>query len=337
MSTSPLRVAVLGGTRFVGKAIVAELRRAGHEVLVIHGGNGGCSRSTSTPHLHTDRLRLGEVANRVESFDPQAVVDVNALTATDVTAVAPIFARCARVVVISSCDVYEAYLSYREGVVTQVGAIHESSPLRRVRRVFCDAVPGEPDYDKLDVEDAWRAMPSVILRSTAVYGPHDYLVREAFVVDRVKAGRLVIPVGPADLLYTRISVGELAVCARLAVTNERIPPGTVINVAESETLSVGQWMETIAGALGARISLVRVPDAELPADLHITAEHRQHLMIDSKRARSVLGWRPRSVPSGVAASARWHFARRPLRRDFAADDRALRGRRTAFTLRSRHG
>lgn len=326
MTSKSRRVAVLGGTRFIGRAIVAELVRAGHEVLVIHLGVGGCDLFPSAAHLHTDRADLCTSATQVAAFDPQVVVDVSAMTAADVMAVIPVFESCTRAVVISSCDVYEAYLSFRQGAVAQTDPIDENSRLRQTRYVFPHAVPGKPDYDKLDVEEAWQAVASVVLRPTAVYGPHDYLAREAFVVDRVKAGRCILPAGPADLLYTKISSAELAVCARLAVTMEHVDPGTVINIAEPETLSTREWIDAVAGALGARIRLVRVPDAELPPDLSITGEHRQQLVINAERARAILGWQPRTVGAGIEASARWHFANRPLRLDFTDDERALAGR-----------
>lgn len=318
------RVAILGGTRFVGRAITEEIIRAGHRVMVIHRGIGGCRVLRAATHLHADRTRLGSVADRVAAFDPQIVVDVSAMTADDVTRVAPVFARCRKAVVISSCDVYQAYLSYREGTVTQSCPVRESSPVRRRRRVLPHAVPGRPDYDKLDVEDAWRrAVPTLVLRSTAVYGPRDYLAREAFVVDRVRAGRLDIPAGPANLLYTRISAPELAACVRLAVEAGDAVSGETFNIAEQDTLSVEQWAAAIAAALRVRVRLVRVPDELLPPDLLITAERRQHLVIAADKAQRALGWRPADVGRRIAQSARWHAARRPVRADFSADDHAL--------------
>jgi nucleoside-diphosphate-sugar epimerase len=316
-------VAVLGGTRFVGRAITEELIRAGHRVLLVHRGANGCDVFPSAGHLHTDRARLHLSADRVAAFAPQVVVDVSGMAADDVTSVRPVFARCEKVVVISSCDVYEAYLSYRRGTATQVGPIRETSAVRGERRVLPHAVPGRPQYDKLDVEDAWRDLPMVTLRATAVYGPYDYLAREAFVVDRVKAGRLDIPAGPATLQYTRVSSTELAVGVRLAVESDETVHGETFNLAEPETLSVGQWAEAIAEALGARIRLVRVPDEVLPADLRITAEHRQNLVVAADKARAALGWGPAAVGRRIAESAQWHAARRPVRTDFAADDQAL--------------
>jgi uncharacterized protein YbjT (DUF2867 family) len=43
-----VRVAVLGGTRFIGRAVLAELTAAGHDPLVVHRGEH------EPPDLHLD-------------------------------------------------------------------------------------------------------------------------------------------------------------------------------------------------------------------------------------------------------------------------------------------
>jgi hypothetical protein len=56
-----------------------------------------------------------------------------------------------------------------------------------------------------------------------------------------------------------------------------------------------------------------------------TANHLQHLLVDSGRARRLLGWQPPAPQDGLAASVRWHLANPPddASTDFAADDKAL--------------
>lgn len=321
-----MRLVVLGGTRFIGRAIAGELIAHGHRVMLVHRGTGGCQVFPSAIHVHVNRAELSSAAAVIRSFRAQALVDVNAMTADDVAAAEPVFAGCARIVVISSCDVYEAYHSHRKGVVSQSGQVVETSPLRTVRHAFPDSVPGCRAYEKLEVEEAWRRHAAIILRPTAAYGPHDYLAREAFIIDRVRAGRLRIPFGPGNLLYSRVSAAELATCVRLAVEGDESLVGEVFNVAESEVFSVEAWAHMIAEALGARIRLVRVPDAVLPPDLAITSAHRQHLVISSEKAVSALRWRPLSAARQVEESVRWHAEHRAVRGSFDSDDRALRHR-----------
>ena len=50
-----MRVVVLGGTRFIGRAVVAELVAAGHDVLVVHRGQHEPVDLPDVPHcIRTD-------------------------------------------------------------------------------------------------------------------------------------------------------------------------------------------------------------------------------------------------------------------------------------------
>jgi hypothetical protein len=56
-----------------------------------------------------------------------------------------------------------------------------------------------------------------------------------------------------------------------------------------------------------------------------TANHPQHLLADSGKARRLLGWQPAPAQEGLARSVGWHLAHPPddASTDFADDDRAL--------------
>ncbi len=316
------RVTVLGGTRFIGRAVVRELLHTGHEVQMIHRGEGSCALFPEVAHLHADRADLPRLVMPVRSFRPDVVVDINGLGRTDVTSALPAVRDAARFVVISSCDVYDAYLGYRLNKLVQSGPITERSPLRKRRRVLPHAVPQRPDYDKLDVEDAWRGYPAVILRPTAVYGEYDYLRREGFVLDRILARRRQIPFGPGNLRYTRVSVTDLARCVRLVVDCEAVE-GETFNVAEHVTLDVRAWAQAIARAADVDIEYVPVHESVLPDGLRLSTTYRQHLVISSTKARTMLGWLPSPLEESITASVRWHAGRAPVERSFAADDLAL--------------
>src|SRR5205823_11427262 len=78
-----LKVIVLGGTRFIGRATVEELAAAGDEVMVVHRGVLEPDGMPEVRHLHGERAEL--VAHRAElhAFEPEAVIDCRALTRRD--------------------------------------------------------------------------------------------------------------------------------------------------------------------------------------------------------------------------------------------------------------
>jgi len=72
-------------------------------------------------------------------------------------------------------------------------------------------------------------------------------------------------------------------------------------------------------------SLVTVPEDLVPADLEDTRSIAQHFLVDSRKAATVLGWRPSDPAETIPVSVRWHLANPPagVDEDFSADDRAL--------------
>ncbi|MBF8194322.1 hypothetical protein ITP53_53420 [Nonomuraea sp. K274] len=190
--------------------------------------------------------------------------------------------------------------------------ITEESELRRERYPYRGkGYAGVPDdYEKLDVEARWLARGAVVLRLPMVYGPHDWQRREEPILRRVRAGRERIPVGAANLLWTRGYVDDMATGV-LAALDNRAADGLTVNLAETSTVTVGAWFEQILAAAGSGARLVRVPDDALPPDLVLSGAPAQHLLISVARAEELLGWAPGDPAARVTESVRWHLANPP--------------------------
>ncbi|HET6317717.1 MAG TPA: NAD-dependent epimerase/dehydratase family protein, partial [Chloroflexota bacterium] len=106
-----MRVAVLGGTRFIGRATVERLTEVGHEVLVVHRGETEPPELASVQHLHVARAELASVRQQLADFRPDAVLDAIALTRADAETSLSALPWNTRIVVLSSIDVYRAYSS----------------------------------------------------------------------------------------------------------------------------------------------------------------------------------------------------------------------------------
>lgn len=177
------------------------------------------------------------------------------------------------------------------------------------------------DYDKLDVEERWLARAAVVLRLPLIYGPHDWQRREDLVLRRIRAGRSRIPVGAANLLWTRGHVDDLATRV-LAALDTRAVDGLPANLGEPQTVPVGSWFTEILQATGSDAELVRVPEESLPQDLALTGAPAQHLLVSVARAQQLLGWAPGDPPARVAESVRWHLAHPPTEPTWSDDDTA---------------
>ena len=326
-----MRVIVIGGTRFIGRAVVAALTGAGHDVLLVHRGEHEPAGLLDVPHLHANRRALGDHRDRLTGFD--ALVDVCAMTGPDASALLDAVPGDPHLIVASSQDVYQAFSSLLAGRVTEPVPLDEDAALRdgplEERRARDD--PNwdfdAAAYEKLDVERAYLARGGTVLRLPFTYGEHDYQRREEAILRRVRAGRTRIPVGPGTLLWSKGYAGDIAEAVRLTVETPA-SAGQVLNLAESRTVSMGQWSVRVLEAAGATdVELVKVDDKLVPPDLLLTTTMAQHVLVDASRARALLGWSDTDPVEAGRRSIEWHLASPPEEPEppdaFDADDRAL--------------
>jgi nucleoside-diphosphate-sugar epimerase len=266
-----VRVAFIGGTRFVGPVAVRLLAAAGHEVCVAHSGVHEAELPATAEHVHGSREDLLAPDGPVERWRPQALVDTFAGGAGAEKALA--LARCAErastphVVAISSVDVYrhcvEAGIGDGSGAV---GLPSEALPLREdVSALRSGPYPGaHPGHDNVAMEAALReaGVPKVtVLRPGAIYGPHAD-TREWFLVDLVRRGvrRLELPDGGVQLFH-RVAVERVgrAVVAAL----DRAPDGFwACNIVDPTDWEYAGLAGAIGRLLGWEWEPVRIPFAE---------------------------------------------------------------------------
>jgi len=313
-----MRIAILGGTQFIGRAVVERLVAEGHELLVVHRGEHEPEDLPPAVHAHVDRHDGAALAAAVKPFDPETLVDVSGMNAAAADAALGAVGAEVKLVAISSGDVYRAYDGLHFDWTSDGLPLFEDSPLRERR--FVDG----PQYENLELEERYLPRGATVLRLGAVYGEHDYQRRFEFVLRRVRAGRRRIPIGSGQFLFSRVYVGDVAGAVSLALAGDH--GGEAFNVVEAVTAPYRLFAEQILAAAGAvDVELVRVRDDLLPADLALTGAIDQHLLMDSWKARTVLGWAPVDPAESLRRSVRWHLENPPADAsdDFAADDAVL--------------
>jgi nucleoside-diphosphate-sugar epimerase len=320
-----VRVVILGGTRFIGRAIVEELAVAGHELLLVHRGVLEPEGMPDAQHLHAERADLLTHRSVLKEFNPDAAIDCRALTRADAKTALEALPADIRLVVISSVDVYRAFGALNDDRETDPVPLDEDSPVRSNRYPYRGHMDGMDDYDKLDVEDVYLARGATSLRLPMVYGERDYQRREEFILRRVRAGRTRIPVGAGMWLACRAYVRDVARGARLALESS-VAAGEVLNLCEDRTYSMGMWSRMILDASGSDAELVRVAEDLLPEDLKPTGTMTQHIAASARKARAMLGWTTSDPVDSLRTTVAWHLANPPAdpNMDFAADDRALK-------------
>src|SRR5579864_2494312 len=316
-----MRVLVIGGTNFIGPALVHKLIELGHELTVFHRGQTTADMPPGTKQIFGDRDRLGEFASELRAFAPRVVVHMIAYVEEHARSLIDVFRGIARrLVVVSSGDVYKAYGLFHG---TESGPIEplplaEDAPLRSVLFPYRSQAQGPEDlkyrYDKIPVERAVMGdsdMRGTILRLPMVYGPGDKGHRLFPYLKRMDDSRpaIVLEEGMAEWRCPRGYVENVAAAIALCVTDERAA-GRIYNVSEAPAFSEAEWVRKIGEAVGWRGEVVIVPRRRTPE--HYRPE--QHIETDSTRIRSELGYRE-SVPftEALKRTILWERANPPDR------------------------
>ncbi len=310
-----MRVLVIGGTGFVGAAVVRRLVDSGHAVAAFHRGESSGSAET----IRGDRADLGAHRAALHRFAPDVVVDSIAYAEADGLALAEAFSGIAgRLVVLSSQDVYAAYgrLLRLEGGGADRSPSTEDSALRSSRHPYrAIAKPGEMayDYDKVLVESAVLRsadVPVTILRLPCVYGPSDPHRRLQPYLDRMWRAEGPFPIDRAKARWrwTRGYVDDVADAIALAATSP-VAAGRIYNVGEADALSEADWVRAISAAAGWRGKVRELSREELPPELSEPFDFSHDLVADTGRIREELGYREsigrdRGLRIAVAAEQR---------------------------------
>jgi nucleoside-diphosphate-sugar epimerase len=337
-----MRILVIGGTRFIGPAVVRRLVEAGHEVAVLHRGRRPIDLPPGVEEVLADRKEIASLAPRLRALEPRVVVDMIPYTEDDARGVMETFRGVAeRVVAVSSGDVYRAFDGLRRvsDAPPAAAPLNEDAPLREVLYPQRTAA-STPDqaaygYDKIPAERAFLAdadLPGTILRLPVVYGPGDYVRRPFEYLKRMDDGRpaILLAEGQAGWRWTRGYVDDVAAAIVRAVLDPRAA-GRVYNAGEPDALTEAEWVRAIGRAAGWEGEIVVAPRDRLPA--HVLPEDydwRHHLHTHTGRIRRELDFAETiDRHEALRRTIEWERANPPERMDpahfdYAAEDAALR-------------
>ncbi len=308
-----MKLLVVGGTRFLGRATVEAALAAGHEPSLLHRGRTNPGLFPDLEHLHGDRD--GDLAPVLGGRRFDAVIDTCGYTPAQVRAVADGLDGEPHVVFVSSISVYRMPVT--------AGA-DESAPLDTMPDDAPEVVTGAT-YGPLKsrCEREWdRLAPgrTAHVRAGLIVGPHDYTERLPHWLRRVAAGGEMLAPGRPDRRLQLVDAGDLgAWMVRLA---ERRVTGTFHGTGPVEPYTFGGLLEAMRRVTGSDARFTWVDDAfltehaveawtELP--LWIPAELGGFTDVDVRRAIAAgLTFRP--IEDTLRAVAAWDATRTPEQR-----------------------
>lgn len=244
----PVKILVLGGTSFVGRAMVEEALGRGDELTLFSRGRTGTDLFPDVPRLVGDR-ETGDYA-ALQGADWDAVLDVSGYVPRHVAQAADVLAGSSgRYLFISSGAVYGR----------SDGVLDESAP-RRTPELGTEQVDGRT-YGPLKVACEDEALGrfgnrATLVRPGIVAGPHDQTDRFTWWARRAARGGTIPLPGRPDQPVQVVDSRDLA---RLVVTllhDDR--PGTFNAVGPAEPVTLAGLVEACARGTGASVDVVPV-------------------------------------------------------------------------------
>ena len=299
----------MGGTRFVGKPLVAQLQASGHRLTLFTRGRQAVPAGLE--HLvgdRTDPAALAQLQGR--RFD--VIVDSSGRSLEDSSAViACTGAPSHRFVYVSSAGVYAD---------SELWPLHEDSPTD----------PQSRHAGKLHTE-AWlrqQGIPFTSFRPTYIYGPGNYNPVESWFFDRIVHGRPVPLPGDGSTITQLGHVEDLAAamarCIEVDAATNRI-----YNCTGLQGISFRGLVAAAARACGRDPAAVEIRSFD-PAGLDKKARKAfplrlAHFLTDTSRVRRELALQPRfdNLETGLADSYTNDYAQHPTNPDFSGDEALL--------------
>jgi nucleoside-diphosphate-sugar epimerase len=319
------RSLVIGGTLFIGRALVRRLLARGEQVTLLHRGRTN-PFAGKTEEIHCDRNDVAAVRKALAGRRFDVVYDNvydwrRGTTAEQVEAAATTVADgLRRYVFVSSVAVYQPGVN-----------LSEDAPL---------APPDDPDdysRNKADTERMLlrlhreRGFPAVTLRPPYVYGPENPFYREAFFWDRLLDERPILVPEDGSRQMQFVLADDVARAA-VAASDTEAAAGRAYNVCNDQAITQTELVRALAKVAGRQARLVHVPrrllldmGGGLFAPPYYFAQYFDMPPItqSNARARSDLGFEPTSFDEGLSQAFEWYQRQQRPAADYTWEDRVL--------------
>jgi len=247
-----MNLLVLGGTKFLGRAVVEAALARGHELTLFNRGETNPDLFREVEKLRGDRD--GDLS-ALERRSWDAVVDPSGYVPRVVRASAELLEGSGHYVFVSSVSVY------RDPIVP---GFDESAPLNELEDPATEDV--QKDYGGLTVAcervvDEVFPGRSTLVRAGLIVGPHDPTDRFTYWPRRIARGGDVLAPGPADRQVQFIDVRDLA--DWIVHTCEERIGGAFTATGPVPPVTMGGLLESCVEVSGAGADLIWVDEGFL--------------------------------------------------------------------------
>ncbi len=320
-----MRILVIGGTHFMGRAIVERLVARGHDVTVLHRRDSH-ELGEAVQNLQADRGDLPTLTQLIGNHQFEAVFDTaydwqKGTTAAQVEAAARACGpQLQRYVFMSSVAVYGGGLGHREDEPLAPDdhpnpyVVHKASTERALFRMHAES-----------------GFPITTIRPPFVHGPRQPFYREQFFWDRLLDGRpIVLPDTGDTPIQWAYSVDVADACVRAIEVPEAA--GEAFNVGHVEPLTQRRFVDALARVAGVEPTYVPIPRETIMASGGVLIGDTLYfgefldpppITEEIEKVPRVLGLTPTPLDTALRATFAWYRTqpRRPV--DYTFEDQLL--------------
>ncbi len=312
-----MKVLVIGGTMFIGLETVKKLIDKDCDITVFHRGNHNDGIPDNVKQILGDKKQLENFHEEFKKLSPDVVLDMVPFSEKTSQKIADVMKGITdRIVAISSCDVYQAYVIINgnepEGTPIDNTPITEESPLRTVLHPYKGIFERMEEYDKILAENVYiedSSFDATILRLPMVYGRNDYQHRLFPYLKRMQDKRpaIIINETMAKWKSCRGYIENVAEAISQAIIQDKAR-GQIYNVAEPYNFTEKEWIKQIQNHTGWDGRLVTVSDEIVPSGGNL----KQHLAVNSDKIREHLGYKEIvDLDDAINKAIEWESANPP--------------------------
>jgi len=315
------RSLVIGGTLFIGRALVEQLLDRGDAVVIMHRGTG-TPFGARVGEIQCDRNDMAARDGARFDFIYDNVFDwTRGTSAEQVSAAATANVKgLRRYVFTSSVAAYEPGAGERD----------EDAALARSDNENGYGVKKAESESALFALWRGRGIPVSTIRPAFIYGPNNPFDRESFFWDRLVAGRPILI--PDDGRTLQLVLAKDVARASVLASEKDVAIGRAYNLASYPPIAQADFVRLLAKIARMPANLVQAPRERLlelggglsrPPYYFGAYLDLPPITVLPDRAQSELGLALTPLEDGLRETFRWYQRQQRTKPDFSWEDKAL--------------
>ena len=320
-----MEILLIGGSRFSGKFAIDLLLDKGHSLTVLNRGKAEedigvpflkkekFSYPSKVKIIHADRTNYSDLHEKLKGNEFQAIIDTCAYNEKDIQAIMDIVA-----------DSLENY------VFTSTGSVYDDENIELIPIAEdhpfgseADDCPIEYSRDKRRAESLLQkafeenSFPYTAIRPTYIYGPGNYIYREAYFFDRIMDGKPILMPGNGEYIIDFVYAADVAQLLIAPLENKKAI-GQAYNAAGQGGITLNNYCKMIFRIIGKETEIIHY-DTQPVVDAGLKPEnrnqmfpftHNAHFVLSKEKSVIDLNYKPKTLFDGLKTTYEWYEIKR---------------------------